>query len=115
MVAAWQEYRGLFPVIPERSRFNRRRRAFQYALNDLRRAVLALLDRAQDRQCVIDSLPVPVLHFHLVPESPSISTWRRGLREGVQQEADDFWLQAAPAGHLGRRDPGLRAGPRERS
>jgi len=76
LVAAWQEYRGLFPVIPERSRFNRRRRALQQALNDLRRAVLAALDLAQDRQCVIDSLPVPVMHFHLVPSSPSTSTWR---------------------------------------
>jgi hypothetical protein len=75
-VAAWQDYRALFPVVPERSRFNRRRRALQHALNDLRRAILPALDLAQDRQCVIDSLPVPVLHFHLVPSSPSTSSWR---------------------------------------
>jgi IS5 family transposase len=76
LVAAWQDYRALFPVQPERSRFNRRRRALQHAINDLRRVALTLLDLAQDRQCVIDSLPVPVLHFHLVPSSPNTSTWR---------------------------------------
>ena len=76
LVAAWQEHRALFPVIPERSRFNRRRRALQYALNDLRRVVLTALDLAADRQAVIDSLPVPVMHFHLVPSSPSTGTWR---------------------------------------
>ena len=49
-MAAWQAYRGLFPVIPERSRFNRRRRALQHALNDLRRVVAAGCERA--RVCV---------------------------------------------------------------
>jgi hypothetical protein len=43
-----------------------------YAINDLRRVVLPVLDLAQDRQAVIDSLPVPVMHFHLVPGSPSV-------------------------------------------
>jgi hypothetical protein len=76
LLAAWQDYRALFPVVPERSRFNRRRRALMHAINDLRRAVLPALDLAQDRQAVIDSLPIPVLHFHLVPSSPSTSTWR---------------------------------------
>ena len=83
LVAAWQDYRALFPVIPERSRFNRRRRALQHAINDLRRVALTLLDLAQDRQAGIDSRPVPVMHFHLVPSSPSISTWRAaGARFG---------------------------------
>ena len=76
LLAAWQDYRALFPVLPERSRFNRRRRALRYAINDLRRVGLSVLDLAQDRQCVIDSLPVPVLHFHLVPSASSTSTWR---------------------------------------
>lgn len=35
----------------------------------IRRVVLSWLDVAQDRQCVIDSLPVPVVQFHLVPGS----------------------------------------------
>ena len=76
LVAAWQDYRALFPIIPERSRFNRRRRALQHAINDLRRLALSALEVAQDRQAVIDSLPVPVMHFHLVPSSPNTSTWR---------------------------------------
>ena len=76
LVAGWQDYRRLFPVIPERSRFNRRRRALQHAINTLRRAALTALDLAQDRQCLIDSLPVPVMPFPLVPSSPSTGTWR---------------------------------------
>jgi IS5 family transposase len=76
LLAAWQSHRDLFPVVPERSRFNRRRRALQYAINDLRRVALTVLDLAQDRQAVIDSLPLPVMHFHLVPSSPNTSTWR---------------------------------------
>jgi hypothetical protein len=31
--------------------------------------VLAILDVAQDRQCALDSVPVPVVHFHLVPSA----------------------------------------------
>jgi hypothetical protein len=31
--------------------------------------LLAQLDLSQDRQCVIDSLPIPVVQFHLVPGS----------------------------------------------
>jgi hypothetical protein len=82
-VASWQEHRDLFPHVPERSRFNRRRRALQYALNDVRRVALAHLDLAADRQCAIDSLPVPVMHFHLVPSSPATQEWRAaGARYG---------------------------------
>lgn len=73
----WAEYPQLFPVIPERSRLNRRRRDLQFALNDVRRLILRLLDLAADRQCVIDSLPVPVIQFHLVPSCPaSAATWK---------------------------------------
>ncbi len=76
LVASWQLHRNLFPIIPERSRFNRRRRQLALAINEVRRLVLALLDLAQDRQAAIDSLPVPVLHFHLVPSSPATGLWR---------------------------------------
>ena len=40
LVEHWQAYRHLFPAIPERSRFNRRRRALAPAINDLRRRFL---------------------------------------------------------------------------
>lgn len=64
-----EAYRDLFPVIPSQSRFNRRRRQLMYAFNLLRQVLLAQLDLAQVRDCVIDSLPVPVVKFHLVPTS----------------------------------------------
>jgi DDE family transposase len=76
LVEHWRAYRHLFPVIPERSRFNRRRRALAPAINDLRRVALRLLDLAVDRQCAIDSLPVPALKFHLVPSSPAVGHWK---------------------------------------
>jgi hypothetical protein len=66
-VSRWQQHRDLFPHQPSRTRFNRRRRHLQGAINELRRLILAGLDLAQDRQCVIDSLPIPVMRFHLVP------------------------------------------------
>jgi hypothetical protein len=62
-------------VIPTQSRFNRRR-GLMPAFNLIRRVLLECLDAAQDRQCVMDSLPLPVVQFHLVPSSPATSTWR---------------------------------------
>jgi transposase len=75
LVREWRARRDLFPVVPERSRFNRRRRALAPAINALRRLTLRLLDLAADRQCAIDSLPVPALRFHLVPSSPAVGHW----------------------------------------
>ena len=65
LMQEWRAYRHLFPQIPERSRFNRRRRNLMDAINHIRRIVLQVLDVAQDHQCVMDSLPVPVVQFHL--------------------------------------------------
>ena len=70
----WQAYRHLFPRLPSQSRLNRRRRHLQQAFNLIRQAVLRLLDMAQERQCAIDSLPVPVVAFHNVPTSTG--DWR---------------------------------------
>jgi len=69
LLSYWGEHRDLFPVIPSQSRFNRRRRNLMTAFNSIRRVVLSLLDLAADPQCAIDSLPVPVVEFHLVPSS----------------------------------------------
>ncbi|MCI0561576.1 MAG: IS982 family transposase [Nitrososphaera sp.] len=74
MLSYWQEHRNLFPHIPSQSRFNRRRRHLMLAFNLIRRTVLRMLDLAQDRQCVLDSLPVPVVQFYLVPGSTG--DWR---------------------------------------
>ncbi len=67
MLSEWTAHKELFPHIPSQSRFNRRRRALMHGFNLVRGVVLRLLDLAQDRQCCIDSLPVPVVQFHLVP------------------------------------------------
>ena len=69
MLSHWQEHKDLFPRILSQSRFNRRRRKLMYTFNLVRRVALGWLDIAQDRQCLIDSLPVPVVQFHLVPSS----------------------------------------------
>jgi hypothetical protein len=76
MLSQWQEHRDLFPVIPSQSRFNRRRRGLMQAFNLIRRVVLQCLDVAQDHQCVMDSLPLPVVQFHLVPSAPSRGDWQ---------------------------------------
>ena len=65
----WTPYLALFPHFPERSRFNRRRRNLTQAIDMLRRRVLQDLDLSQDPHCIIDSLPVPVVAFHLVPDA----------------------------------------------
>lgn len=69
MLSYWQEHRDMFPNIPSQSRFNRRRRNLMLAFNLIRHSVLQVLDLAQDNQCVIDSLPIPVVQFYLVPGS----------------------------------------------
>ena len=76
LVQEWRARRHLFPHVPERSRFNRRRRSLLHAINAIRQSLLTLLDFAADRQCAIDSLPVPVLGFHLVPGAPSVAMWK---------------------------------------
>ena len=69
LLSNMQAHRDLFPHLPEQSRFNRRRRQLMFVVNTLRRLLLTQLDLAQDQQCVIDSLPIPVVQFHLVPGS----------------------------------------------
>ena len=76
MLSHWQEHRDLFPVIPTQSRFNRRRRSLLQAFNLIRRVILPGLEVAQDRQCIIDSLPLPMVQFRLVPFAPSSSGWK---------------------------------------
>src|SRR5258708_678882 len=69
LLSQWEEHQDLFPVIPTQSRFNRRRRSLMNAFNIIRQTVLRSLDLSADGQCAIDSLPVPVVKFHLVPSS----------------------------------------------
>lgn len=57
----------LFPRLPERTRYNRRRRALVAVTNHLRIALmqrlLRRLDPAERTLCLIDSLPIPVVGF----------------------------------------------------
>ena len=69
LLSHWQAHRDLFPQLPSQSRFNRRRRNLALIFNVIRRSVLQMLDVAQDPLTVIDSLPVPVVQFHLAPAS----------------------------------------------
>ena len=59
---------ALFPLLPERSRYHRRRRQLAEATNRIRGAVVARLwgvleEEGRDR-CAIDSVPVPAVGFH---------------------------------------------------
>jgi hypothetical protein len=71
LLSNMQAHRALFPYLPTQSRFNRRRRNLMDSTNLIRRVLLAQLDLAPDRQCVMDSLLIPVVQFHLVPGSSS--------------------------------------------
>ncbi len=83
LVSEWHNYRHLFPVLPERSRFNRRRRNLMGTINAIRQAILNLLDLAQDQQGAIDSLPLPVIEFRKAYFAPSRGYWQsRGARFG---------------------------------
>jgi len=65
----WAPHLSCFPHFLERSRYNRRRRNLAWAINLIRRHVLAQLDLRQERECAIDSLPIPVVKFHLAPNA----------------------------------------------
>lgn len=69
LLSNMRAHRDLFPCLPTQSRFNRRRRQMTDLINALRLVLLRQLDLAQERQCIIDSLPVPVIKFHLVPNA----------------------------------------------
>ncbi|TLM99577.1 IS982 family transposase [bacterium] len=74
LLSCWKENLHLFPHIPTQSRFNRRRRDLMQATNLIRLVILRSLDLSRDGQCLIDSLPIPVVQFHLVPSSTG--DWR---------------------------------------
>lgn len=74
LLSNWRTYNHLFPIVPTQSRFNRRRRNLGLMMNVIRRVLLTRIDIAQDNQCVIDSLPIPVVNFHLAPSSTG--DWR---------------------------------------
>ena len=96
LLSRWRAHRYLFPHQLERSRFNRRRRDLSHAINLVRQAVVHVLDLAQDTQCIIDSLPVPVVQFYYVPQASAESkvAWH-DLWALLLQETSHLWLQTA--------------------
>jgi len=63
-----RNHRALFPLLPERSRYNRRRRQLIEVTNRVRGAIMArlwrVLEAAGRDLAVIDSVPVPVVGYH---------------------------------------------------
>ncbi len=79
LLSEFRLWKHLFPHLPTQSRLNRRRKNLVNQLNQLRLALLAQLDLALlaqldlalDCQCAIDSVPLPVVAFHLAPACSS--------------------------------------------
>ena len=69
LLSHMQAHQDKFPILPEQSRFNRRRRNLMRNINEMRRMMLAGMELIWDEQCVVDSLPIPVVQFHLAPQS----------------------------------------------
>jgi hypothetical protein len=103
-VSQWRQHRDLFPHLPDRTRFNRRRRALTDTLLAIRQRVLALVDYAQDRYVVIDSLPVPIIGFPLVPGAASARYWRNaGADDGrvtTKKQTGALWAAFGYKLHL---------------
>ena len=69
LLSEFSQHPHLFPILPCQSRFNRRRRNLGAIINQIRRLLLADIEGASEQLCIIDSLPIPVMQFHLVPSS----------------------------------------------
>ena len=69
LLSEFSQHPLMFPILPSQSRFNRRRRNLGAIINQIRQRLLAAIEGAEEKLCVIDSLPMPVMQFHLVPAS----------------------------------------------
>ncbi len=69
LLSEFSQHRHLFPILPCQSRFNRRRRNLGAIINQIRQMLLSDIEGTEQKLCVIDSLPIPVMQFHLVPSS----------------------------------------------
>ena len=65
LLSDFSQHPTLFP----QSRFNRRRRNLGTIINQIRQMLLSDIEGTEQKLCVIDSLPIPVMQFHLVPSS----------------------------------------------
>ena len=69
LLSEFSQHPNLFPILPCQSRFNRRRRNLGVIINRIRQMLLSDMEPASEKLCIIDSLPIPVMQFHLVPSS----------------------------------------------
>lgn len=69
LLSAFSKHPNLFPILPCQSRFNRRRRNLGTLINRIRQMLLSDIEGAEQKLCIIDSLPIPVIQFHLVSSS----------------------------------------------
>ena len=69
LLSAFSQHPNLFPILPCQSRFNRRRRNLGTLINRIRQMLLSDIEGVEQKLCIIDSLPIPVIQFHLVPSS----------------------------------------------
>ena len=69
LLSEFSQHPTLFPVLPCQSRFNRRRRSLSDIINRVRQMLLERIEGASEPLCIMDSLPIPVIQFHLVPAS----------------------------------------------
>ena len=69
LLSDFSQHPHLFPILPGQTRFNRRRRNLGAIINQIRQMLLSDIEAASENLCIIDSLPIPVIQFHLVPSS----------------------------------------------
>lgn len=76
----------LFPKLPHRTRYNRRRRQLAGAVNEIRHRVLWCLPVNLAAYWLIDSLPVPVVAFHRAPQTRHWLGWADFGRVASKQQ-----------------------------
>ncbi len=69
LLSEFSQHRNLFPILPCQTRFNRRRRNVGAIINRIRQIIFSDIEGASEKLCIIDSLPIPVIQFHLAPAS----------------------------------------------
>ena len=69
LLSEFSQHPHLFPILPCQTRLNRRRRNLGAIINRIRQMLLSDIEGASEKLCIIDSLPIPVIQFHLAPWS----------------------------------------------